>query len=340
MSETVARVTKGRLPVLMAGMMLWVAGCGQEPEGTPGGVGEGPDAYPYKVTTTIGMITDIVRQVAGAHAEVEGIMKEGVDPHLYKPTPGDVRRLMAADVIFYNGLMLEGKMQDVLVRVARRGKPVFAVTELIDDAYLLEPEGMPGHDDPHVWMDVAGWMKAVEAVAGALAGYDPANADAYRAAAEGCLVTLEKLDAYAREAVATVPQKQRVMVTAHDAFNYFGRAYGLDVRGIQGLSTESEAGVKDVNDLVEFLVTRNVGAVFVETSVADKNVRALVEGAAARGHEVTIGGTLYSDAMGPAGTYEGTYVGMIDHNVTTVVGALGGTAPGGGFQAWRKAPGG
>ena len=284
------------------------------------------DRPPYQVTCTVGMITDIVRQVAGPHATVEGMMNEGVDPHLYKPTRSDVVTLMNSDVVFYNGLMLEGKMADVLVKVSRMGKAVYAVTELLNQQSYVMTDATQ-HDDPHVWMDVRGWSQAVRAVAEALGEFDPDHRDAYQANADAYLQRLARLDAYAREAIATIPGTQRVLVTAHDAFGYLGRAYGIEVRGIQGISTESEAGVRDINELVDFLVQRGIGAVFVETSVADKNVRALIEGARSHGHHVVVGGSLFSDAMGTPGTYEGTYIGMIDHNVTTIVRALGGTAP-------------
>jgi manganese/zinc/iron transport system substrate-binding protein len=286
---------------------------------------------PYTVTTTIGMITDIVTEVAGNRARVQGIMKEGVDPHLYKPTRNDVVKLMEADVVFYNGLMLEGKMGDILVRIARRNPHVYAVTEMLQDGEYVMTDAL-GHDDPHVWMDVGGWMKAVEAVGDALGAYDPEYRDDYRANADAYRQKLESLQAYAKKVIGSIPEPQRVLVTAHDAFGYLGRACGLQVRGIQGISTESEAGVKDINELVKFLVDNRIRAVFVETSVADKNVRALVEGARSLGHDVAVGGKLFSDAMGPPGTYEGTYIGMIDHNVTTIARALGGTAPAGGLQ--------
>ncbi len=295
--------------------------------------GAGAARHEYTVTATVGMITDIVKQVAGDRAQVEGIMKEGIDPHLYKPTRSDVVKLLNADVVFYNGLMLEGKMGDVLIKVARKNRHVYAVTEMLQEqseGYVMTDQ--LGHYDPHVWMHVGGWMKAVQAVARALSDYDPDYADFYQDNARSYLEQLGRLDEYAREAIGSIPERQRVLVTAHDAFKYLGRAYGIQVRGIQGISTESEAGVRDINELVEFLVANEIGAVFVETSVADKNVRALVEGAGARGHTVRIGGKLFSDAMGPPGTYEGTYIGMIDHNVTTITRALGGTAPARGMQ--------
>jgi manganese/zinc/iron transport system substrate-binding protein len=287
-------------------------------------------AEPYKIVCTVGMITDIVGNLAGDYAEVEGIIGEGIDPHLYKPTRGDVIKLNQADVVFYNGLLLEGRMTDVLISVASKGKLVKAVTEAIleETDYLLEKDDGSAYTDPHVWMDVSGWLRAIAVVAETLAAYDPENAESYRSKATVYADQLEALDAYAKVAISTIPKSQRVLVTAHDAFQYLGRAYSIEVRGIQGMSTESEAGVRDLEDLVDFIVERQIPAVFVESSVADKNVRALVEGARARGHDVIIGGSLFSDAMGQAGTYEGTYIGMIDSNVTTITNALGGQAAG------------
>ncbi|MEI6890648.1 MAG: zinc ABC transporter substrate-binding protein [Pontiella sp.] len=286
----------------------------------------------YKVAATVGMIADIVREVAGDRADVQGIIGEGVDPHLYKPTRNDVVALSRADVIFYNGLMLEGKMGDVLIRMARKGKLVYAVTEEILDQGDYVLTDATEHYDPHVWMDVQGWIRAVDVVAKGLSNFDPSQQAVYATNAAAYKARLEELDAYARKVLGSIPETQRVLVTAHDAFNYLGRAYGLEVRGIQGLSTESEAGVRDIEQLITFLTERNIPAVFVETSVADKNVRALVEGARAKGHRIKIGGELFSDAMGAAGTYEGSYIGMIDHNVTIIARALGGNAPEGGMQ--------
>lgn len=331
-------MTKRRLVsaalLLMSGVLAPLAGgCGQEPsaQGQPAKSGRDARAR-YRAVATVGMVTDVVRQVAGAHAEVEGIIGEGVDPHLYKPTRNDIATLESADIIFYNGLMLEGKMADVLVKVARGGRPVYAVTEELDRQFLLEPPEMQGHYDPHVWMDVSAWSRTVDVVAAALAEFDPPRADVYKANAERYQQRLAELHDYVTGVIASIPEQQRVLVTAHDAFNYFGRAYGIDVRGVQGLSTESEAGLEDINRLVEFIVSRDIQAVFVETSVADKNVRALIEGAAARGSTVRIGGTLYSDAMGAPGSYEGTYIGMLDANATTIARALGGDAPERGMQ--------
>lgn len=301
----------------------------------PGAVFAGEDGdrrSAYEVVATTGMIADVVRGVAGDRARVTALIGEGVDPHLYRPTRSDVARLMRADIIFYNGLLLEGKMTDSLIRVARSGKPVYAVTELLDEGELLEPEEFAGHFDPHVWMDPVAWTSAVEAVRETLTGFDPAGAEAYAANAARYSAEIGALHEYASRVLATVPESSRVLVTAHDAFNYFGNRYGYEVVGIQGISTESEAGLRDIERIVELVVSREVPAVFAETSVPDRNVRAIIAGARARGHSVVLGGELFSDAMGPAGTYEGTYIGMIDHNVTTVARALGGEAPQRGMQ--------
>jgi manganese/zinc/iron transport system substrate-binding protein len=295
--------------------------------GVVGNAASKPLPANYTIVTTCGMVTDIVREVAGNKAKVVGLMGEGVDPHLYKPTRDDVAKILQADVLFYSGLMLEGRMTDTFLKVARKGTPVFAVTELLDEKFLLEPEEFQGHTDPHVWMDVAGWSAAVKVVARSLGEVDAVNAAYYQQNSERYLAELAKLDAYAKQVLATIPKEHRVLITAHDAFNYFGRAYGIEVRGIQGISTESEAGVADINKLVDFLVARKIPAIFVESSVSDKNIKALIEGCKSRGHAVRIGGQLFSDAMGKPGTYEGTYIGMIDHNVTTIARALGGQAP-------------
>ena len=287
---------------------------------------------PLSVLATIAMIGDVVKQIAGDRIRVETLMGAGVDPHLYKATREDVARMLRADVIFYNGLVLEGKMTDAIIRVARSGRPVYAVTELLPEDQLIEPEGADGLYDPHVWMDPRVWARAAEMIADRLVTHDRANAQVFRRNLAALQAKMAELDTYAERAIATVPEQQRLLVTAHDAFSYFARRYGVEVLGIQGLSTESEAGVRRIQELVSVLVTRRIPAVFVETSVSDRNVQALVEGARARGHAVTIGGSLFSDAMGEPGSYEGTYIGMIDHNVTTVVRALGGQAPERGFQ--------
>ena len=304
-----------------------LAGCGGATDPSSAADAARADDGPYRVVTTVGMITDLVERVAGDRAAVTGLIQPGIDPHLYKPTRTDIRALLAADVVFYNGLLLEGKMTDAFVRTASAGTTVVAVTGELDDALLLEPEELEGHTDPHVWMDPSAWARTVGVIESALAAHDPAHAEGYRARAATLRAELEELDSYAQRVLATVPESARVLVTAHDAFAYFGRRYGFEVVGIQGISTESEAGVRDIERLVDLLVEREISAVFVESTVSDRNIRALLAGAESRGHRVRIGGSLYSDAMGASGTYAGTYAGMIDHNVTLITRELGGQAP-------------
>ncbi|MCC7419476.1 MAG: zinc ABC transporter substrate-binding protein [Planctomycetaceae bacterium] len=273
------------------------------------------------------MVTDIVREVVGERAEVIGLLGEGVDPHSYKPTREDVRQLSEADVVFYSGLSLEGRMGDAFARIGRTGKPVYAVTEDLPEEFLREPPEFAGHYDPHVWMDPSAWSRCVQFVVRSLAEYDAAHAAEYKSRGEAYCTRLKELDDYCRKSVASIPEGQRVLVTAHDAFGYFSRAYEIPVRSAQGISTDSEAGVDDVNRLVEFISERKLSAIFVESSVNPRNLQAVIAGVKKQGHDVAIGGELYSDAMGPAGTYEGTYIGMIDHNATVITRALGGTAP-------------
>jgi len=274
-----------------------------------------------QVVATTGMIADAARVVGGEHVNVVGLMGPGVDPHLYKASQGDVRRLAAADIIFYNGLSLEGRMADVLVRMARQ-KPTVAVSEYIPEELLMEPEAFAGHYDPHIWFDVALWKMAVERIRDGLIEVDPANEEAYRQNAAGYLTDLDELDAYIRSRLAEIPEANRVLVTAHDAFGYFGRAYGMEVVGLQGISTDTEVGLRDIQDLVAFLTERGIKAVFVESSIPRRSLEAVVEGAKSRGHTVTIGGELFSDALGEHGTPEGTYIGMMRHNVDTIVASL------------------
>jgi manganese/zinc/iron transport system substrate-binding protein len=248
-------------------------------------------------------------------------MGAGVDPHLYKASPGDIRTLTGADLVLYNGLLLEGKLTDVLVKLAA-SKPVVAVSERVPEDRLMHPDGTEGHADPHIWFDVALWMVATERIRDALSAMDPAGKDAFEANAAAYLTELKALDEEVRAKAQAIPAERRLLVTAHDAFGYFGRTYGVEVRGIQGISTEAEASLKDINTLVDDLVARKVPAVFVESSVPRKTVEALVEGAASRGHTLAIGGELFSDAMGQPGTPEGTYIGMVRHNIDVIAKAL------------------
>jgi len=274
-----------------------------------------------QVVTTVGMIRDVVENVGGRHVRVTGLMGAGVDPHLYKASEGDVRRLYRADVIFYGGLHLEAKMAEVLQEMGERTRSV-AVAEAIPPDSLLAPPQFAGAYDPHVWFDVRLWSMTVPRIAETLAAADPAHAADYRANARRYREELDALDRYVREQAARVPPERRVLVTAHDAFNYFGRAYGFQVRGLQGISTASEAGTADVQELADFIAERRIPAMFVESSIPRRNVEAVQEAVRARGWDVAIGGQLFSDAMGSPGTPEGTYVGMVRHNIDTIVGAL------------------
>lgn len=288
-------------------------------------------SYPIPVAATVGMVADLVKNVGREYVTVTQIMGSGVDPHMHKASRDDVQTIMNAQIVFYSGLMLEGKMADTLIKVSRN-KPVFAVTELIDEKTLLEPDDFEGHYDPHVWMDVSAWSQCVDAVKDALSQADPKHADVYAKNAADYKTQLDELHQYGLKTIQSIPEASRTLITSHDAFNYFGRAYGLDVQGVQGISTESEAGLKRINELVDQLVKKKIQAVFVESSVSQKNMKALIDGAKAQGQDIKIGGELYSDAMGETGTYEGTYIGMLDHNFTTVARALGGTAPEKGMQ--------
>lgn len=275
-----------------------------------------------KVTCTTGMVADLIRNIGGDRVEVTTLMGPGVDPHLYKASEGDIERLSEADVVFYNGLFLEGKMGDILEKIGERGKPVIAVAGRINHILLLTPEEYEGHPDPHVWFDVNTWKQAIPTALKGLIRVDPASQDYFEGNAMGLLQELTDLHLWCGEEIAQIPSERRVLVTAHDAFGYFGRAYDIEVVGLQGISTAAEYGLKDVQQLVELVTERGVKAVFVESSVPPRSIEAVVEGCRARGHEVVIGGSLFSDAMGEEGTPEGTYAGMVRHNVRTIVEAL------------------
>ncbi|MCB0320222.1 MAG: zinc ABC transporter substrate-binding protein [Bdellovibrionales bacterium] len=279
------------------------------------------------IVTTTGMITDIVQRIAGKSLNVTGLMGAGVDPHLYKPTRSDIAKLSSADAVFYNGLLLEGKMTDTLQRIAASGRRVYAVTEKISPDSLLHPEEFSGHPDPHVWMDPMLWLETLPVITQHLSEIYPSQKEEFKTNSALLAEELRKLHDYAEQMLHSIPAESRILITAHDAFHYFGKRYALVVRGIQGLSTESEAGVRDIESLVSMIVERKISAVFVESTVSQRNIQALIEGAQSKGHSLTIGGELFSDAMGKPGTYEGTYIGMIDHNVTTIARSLGGEAP-------------
>ena len=286
---------------------------------------------PLNIVATTGMIADAARRVGGTAVTVHALMGPGVDPHAYRQTRSDIVAMTRADLVLWHGLYLEAQMERFFEELGRK-RSVVAVAEGLPKDQLLSHEDYADRFDPHVWMDPNMWKLVVDEIASALSTARPAMADVFVANSEDYKAELTKLAAYATDTLSKVPTKQRVLLSAHDAFGYFGRAYGFDVIGIQGISTQSEAGLNRVSALVDMLVERKLEAVFVESSVSDRNVRALIEGAAAQGHTVKIGGELFSDAMGVDGTYEGTYLGMIDHNVTTIASALGADVPVGGMR--------
>jgi len=275
------------------------------------------------VVTTTNLVADTARRVGGDLVTVDSLMGPGVDPHLYKASESDVRRLANADLILYSGLHLEGKMGDILVKMARN-RPVVALGEAIPEEARREPPEFSGLYDPHVWFDVGLWRLTIEPVVRAFSELAPEHAEAFRANGDAYAAELDALDAWVRDRVASLPPEHRLLVTAHDAFGYFGAAYDIDVVAIQGISTQSEAGLRDVERVVDLVVGRQVPAIFVESSVPRRTIESVQAAVRERNHEVAIGGQLYSDSVGAADTPEGTYVGAVRHNVNTIVDALGG----------------
>lgn len=279
------------------------------------------EANKVNIVCTTGMVADLAQRIGGDRVVVKGLMGPGVDPHYYKASQGDLATLSRADIIFYNGLYLEGKMQDIFNKMAR-SKKVVAVAGEIDKSTLRQPPEFEGHYDPHIWFDVALWSQTIDAVVAALSAADPQGAESFRENGERYRTELNDLHAWVLAQIETVPTNQRVLVTAHDAFGYFGRAYGVEVLGLQGISTVAEYGVNDVTQLVDLITARKIKAIFVESSVPERSIEAVRQGCLERGHQVVIGGTLYSDAMGAVGSGADTYIGMVRSNVGTIVGAL------------------
>lgn len=294
-------------------LLLMLAGCGTKPRAR--------EAGKLRIVTTVGMVTDIVQRIAGDEADVIGLMGPGVDPHLYKASYQDVNKLDHADIVFFSGLHLEGKMTVMLEKMARF-KPVVAVAEAIPESLRLAEGGASGHTDPHLWMNPALWKHIVDPIEAELSKAKPEHRERFRFRADSLKSEFDSLYAWAHATLAAIPEESRVLVTAHDAFNYFGRAFKVDVRALQGISTATEFGLADVQNLVGLIVERKIKAVFVESSVPQKPLQAVIEGCRARGQDVKIGGSLYSDAMGEPGTPDGTYFGMIRHNVNTIASAL------------------
>jgi len=273
------------------------------------------------VVATTGQIADAIKAISGGHLQVSALMGPGVDPHLYKATQSDLSKLDKAEVIFFNGLHLEGQMLDIFEQMSK-SKSVLAVGETLNKSDLLASDDDAMLHDPHIWFDIELWKGVVQAIGTKLQEEYPEFKDDFVANEKEYLKQLDELQVYAKNRVNEIPEKQRILVTAHDAFNYFGRSQGFDVRGLQGLSTDSEYGVKDVQEMVNFLVANKIKAIFIESSVSDKAMKAVIEGAKEKGHDIVIGGELFSDAMGAEGTKEGTYIGMYQHNIDTIVDAL------------------
>jgi manganese/zinc/iron transport system substrate-binding protein len=281
--------------------------------------------YPIRVVCTTGQVAEMIQRIGGEHVAVDALMGPGVDPHLYSPVPSDLRKLTAADAIFYNGLHLEGRMGETFEKMART-RVTFAVTEGVEsrhDDRLREPPEFEGLYDPHVWHDPVLWGDCVKDAADALAEFDPKHAGVYRANAEAYRKELEDLDGFCRDEVAKIPKERRVLITAHDAFGYFGKRYDIEVHGLKGISTDEEKDLNRQEELQRMIIERKIPAVFVESAVAPKTIEALVEPCKAADWDLKIGGNLYADALGPAGTDDATYAGMIRHNVRTIATALG-----------------
>lgn len=281
-----------------------------------------PDNGNLNIVTTTTLITDLLNQIGGDKLNVQGLMGSGVDPHLYKASAGDVTKLSNADLIFYGGLHLEGKLVDVFEKMESQNITTIAVSDALDKNTLIGSEYFASNYDPHIWFDVHNWELITTFVVQKLSEADPENKVYFEENGKNYLEKLKILDAEIKSIIETLPKEKRILVTAHDAFNYFGKAYGFEVVGLQGLSTATEAGVQDVQNLSNFIIEKNIKAIFVESSVPRRTIEALQAAVNSKSHHVEIGGTLYSDALGNAGTAEGTYIGMFKYNVNTIVNAL------------------
>lgn len=275
-----------------------------------------------KVVTTTTMLTDLVKNIGGEVVEVEGLMGAGVDPHLYKASEGDVSKLFGADIIFYSGLHLEGKLVDVFEKMKVRGKETIALGEALDKNQLIDSKLFASNYDPHVWFNIQFFKQFADKVTQILSEADPENAELFKENNTVYQKKLDELEVEVEQIIETLPKSKRILVTAHDAFNYFGKRYGFEVVGLQGISTATEAGVQDVQRLSDFIIEHEVKAIFIESSVPRRTIEALQAAVLSKNHEVAIGGSLYSDALGNPGTEEGTYIGMFKYNVKTIVNAL------------------
>lgn len=272
------------------------------------------------VVTTTTMITDLVKNIGGEHINVQGLMGSGVDPHLYKASEGDVTKLSSADIIFYNGLHLEGKLVEVLEKM--KTQKTIAIADALDKNTLISSEYFASNYDPHIWFNVDYWIQAAQFVANTLSEAVPEQKESFQENGAKYIEQLQNLKRELQTTINTLPKEKRILVTAHDAFNYFGKAFDFEVVGLQGISTATEAGVQDVQKLSSFIIENKVKAIFVESSVPKRTIEALQAAVKSKGHNVVIGGSLYSDALGSEGSPEGTYIGMFKHNVNTIVNAL------------------
>lgn len=298
--------------LLLSALLFAVVGCE-----TPG---EDDDRLAVVATTNV--VGDLVRTIGGDDISLATLMGPGIDPHLYRASEGDAQRMSRADIVFYNGHHLEGRMTDLFEQMGRRGVRTEALAEVIPDGLLISSPDYPGHRDPHVWLDVSLWRIAAEHVRDVLAEMNPDNAAAFDARTAALLEDMAELDAYVRERASQVPDEQRVLLTSHDAFKYFGKAYAFDVRGLQGISTATEAGTADVQRMADFVVERRIPVLFAESSVPERGIEAVRRAAQSKGFNASFGGTLYGDALGDRGTPEGTYTGMMRHNIDTIVEGL------------------
>lgn len=272
------------------------------------------------VVTTTGMLYDAVINIGGDKLTSEYIMGPGVDPHLYKATQGDLRKLDDANLIVYNGIYLEGKMSEILEKLGKQ-KSVLAAAESLPKNSLLKLTGYDSYD-PHIWFEIAKWKVVVQEISKKIIELDPPNEMTYNQNTDSYLKKLDELELYVIEQINEIPEEKRILITAHDAFEYFGNAYEIDVQGIQGLSTVSDFGLKDITETIDLIINRGINSVFVETSVSSKSINSVISGCREQGHNVSIGGSLYSDAMGELGTPEGTYIGMFKKNIDTIVAGL------------------
>ncbi len=294
--------------------LLAIVACKNKSEKDPNGK--------LKVVTTTTMITDMVQNIGGDVVEIQGLMGSGVDPHLYKASEGDVSKLFNADLVIYGGLHLEGKLVEIFEKMESRGKKTIAVADAIDTSQLIGSEYFASNYDPHIWFNIGFWKKITQYTTEKLKEMDPEHTDLFDKNSAAYIQKLEALEKEIKQIIETLPPEKRILVTAHDAFNYFGNAYGFEVVGLQGISTATEAGVQDVQELSNFIIDKNIKAIFVESSVPRRTIEALQSSVKSKGHDVAIGGSLYSDALGNKGTVEGTYIGMFLFNVNTIVNAL------------------